>query len=448
MGYEIRIVSNEEFDSLPYKKAKTSLGLADAKTGVAYIRETGVRELDQATIDHEFDELVSKISPHEEDGIRYKSGGGLGGILAPILGAAITVLSGGTLAPLGVAVGSAGSIGTSQYSKVQKPEKYGKPGQFGDIAKSGIVGGLGAYSGGQMGLGAVSGFKSAAPGFLSKAGGALKGAVGMGSGAASSNAANAANTPAMSLSGGGVGNAAGQALSTTGAPAMSMVGGGVGNAAGQLLSNSAPAGASLLSKFGSFTGNAAKKIGSSMATNTMMGALSPQPPTAQAAQTLFPTSRTPASNVGAIDLYGSEGALSRFNPTLSGALDAFNPISQEEYDLGIQNLTKAKQNRMADIFRTPAFRGQTVDENSQLARQIANLNTGFGKELNQYNLDIDAANLSREYNAVKKQNKLSDEQMSKFIDIAQLDDAGIKQQISNNTPDEIRAIFKHLKKLA
>ncbi|MCK9370606.1 hypothetical protein M0R04_11910 [Candidatus Dojkabacteria bacterium] len=72
--YTIKLLDNEEYNSLPYKKAKTSYGCADPKSKVAYIRKTGVDIFDLGTIQHEIDELVAKVSPHEIDGIRYKGG--------------------------------------------------------------------------------------------------------------------------------------------------------------------------------------------------------------------------------------------------------------------------------------------------------------------------------------------------------------------------------------
>ena len=71
--YTLKILSDQDFDKLPYKHAKTSLGAADAKTGVAFVRDTGYNDVTKATISHELDELVNKTSPHEQDGIRYKS---------------------------------------------------------------------------------------------------------------------------------------------------------------------------------------------------------------------------------------------------------------------------------------------------------------------------------------------------------------------------------------
>ena len=88
--YTVNVLSEKDFDKLPYKHAKTSLGLADAKTGVAYVRDTGYNDITKDTIAHELDELMQKTSPHEEDGIRYKNlkslGAGAGaGILSSMI---------------------------------------------------------------------------------------------------------------------------------------------------------------------------------------------------------------------------------------------------------------------------------------------------------------------------------------------------------------------------
>lgn len=100
--YTIRILNDKQFDALPYKYVKTALGCADAKTGVAYIRRTGIRGIDLLTIGHEVDELTAKISPHEVDGIRYKKmGHELAVIGATILGSMIGGPVGGTMAAMG-----------------------------------------------------------------------------------------------------------------------------------------------------------------------------------------------------------------------------------------------------------------------------------------------------------------------------------------------------------
>ncbi len=73
--YTIKILSDEDFNKLPYPKAKESLGMSVMDKKTAYIRRTGVKELDQHTIEHEFDELMQEVSPHEINGIRYKDNG-------------------------------------------------------------------------------------------------------------------------------------------------------------------------------------------------------------------------------------------------------------------------------------------------------------------------------------------------------------------------------------
>jgi hypothetical protein len=70
--YTLHYLSDKEFDNLPFKKVKTSFGCADEKTGNAYVRRTGIRPIDEFVTEHEIAELVAKVSPHEEDGIRYK----------------------------------------------------------------------------------------------------------------------------------------------------------------------------------------------------------------------------------------------------------------------------------------------------------------------------------------------------------------------------------------
>jgi len=80
--YRINVLDDGDFDNLhkklPYmtkKKLEESIGFANPKTGEAYIRRTGVKDWDDETILHEVNELVSTISPDEEDGIRYKGWG-------------------------------------------------------------------------------------------------------------------------------------------------------------------------------------------------------------------------------------------------------------------------------------------------------------------------------------------------------------------------------------
>ena len=70
---QVKIMSDKEFERLPYKNVSTSLGCADKKTNTAYIRQTKFPKVNLLTIEHELEELFLKHSPHEIDGIRYLS---------------------------------------------------------------------------------------------------------------------------------------------------------------------------------------------------------------------------------------------------------------------------------------------------------------------------------------------------------------------------------------
>lgn len=74
--YEVKVLSNEEFDSLPYPDMESSLGVADPKTGTAYVRYTGVGEVDKYLINHELEHLIEghggEHSNHYRNGVYYK----------------------------------------------------------------------------------------------------------------------------------------------------------------------------------------------------------------------------------------------------------------------------------------------------------------------------------------------------------------------------------------
>jgi len=144
--YTIKILSDEDFNVLPYDVPRDTMGFSDVRKKVAYVRSTGIKDLDIATLNHEFDELMQGTSLHEIDGIRYKSGGGLGKILGPIVGTIAGVLTGNPA--IGMAVGAAISGGTQAHSQAVKPEKYGSG--FGGIASAGAMGGIGAYGGSSL----------------------------------------------------------------------------------------------------------------------------------------------------------------------------------------------------------------------------------------------------------------------------------------------------------
>jgi hypothetical protein len=75
------------------------------ETKTAYIRKTGIAEMDQATLEHEFDELMQETSPHEIDGIRYKKSGNIFRQLLPL---ALAFIPG-----IGPALGFATQVGST-----------------------------------------------------------------------------------------------------------------------------------------------------------------------------------------------------------------------------------------------------------------------------------------------------------------------------------------------
>lgn len=77
---EVKILSDTEFDNLPYPEAKISLGLADTKTGTAFVRYTANDELNKYLIEHELEHLIGEDRDevhHGGDGVYYKGFGNL-----------------------------------------------------------------------------------------------------------------------------------------------------------------------------------------------------------------------------------------------------------------------------------------------------------------------------------------------------------------------------------
>jgi hypothetical protein len=72
--YTIHILEDEDFDKLPFGEPRDAMGMTNAKIKTAWVRKTGVKDMDMNTIRHEFDELMQGTSLHEIDGIRYKGG--------------------------------------------------------------------------------------------------------------------------------------------------------------------------------------------------------------------------------------------------------------------------------------------------------------------------------------------------------------------------------------
>jgi len=158
MSYTVKILSSDNFDKLPFERAKTSLGAADPKNRTAYIRDTGYNDITKGTISHELDELMQEKSPHEVDGIRYKdfsqSFGNFGSSLpvigkaaGPVLGAVggIGDLFGSGMSKVGLPSFNMGNPSVSQFSNQVKADKLsgfgtgsGSTSTFGDAFRSGV----------------------------------------------------------------------------------------------------------------------------------------------------------------------------------------------------------------------------------------------------------------------------------------------------------------------
>lgn len=72
MSYSLRILSNDEFEALPYRHSDIALGVADPKTNTAYVRYSSYPDLQKYLVNHEFDHLVEETPTDEIDGVRYK----------------------------------------------------------------------------------------------------------------------------------------------------------------------------------------------------------------------------------------------------------------------------------------------------------------------------------------------------------------------------------------
>lgn len=105
--YKINILSNRDFDRLPRSVTRgsdisDSLGFADPSTNSAYIRNTGVAELNKYLINHEFEHLLEEEGTHEDsNGIRHKKF--FKDVTVPGLVGAVTGFLGG--GPTGAAAG-------------------------------------------------------------------------------------------------------------------------------------------------------------------------------------------------------------------------------------------------------------------------------------------------------------------------------------------------------
>ena len=123
-NYNVHFLDDQEFESLPYKNVDLALGLADSKTGQAYVRRTGVSALDMHTAMHELEHLEEGRSgthadhEHYGDGVYYKD---MGGIFKSILPIAASFIPG--IGPiLGPALGMGMSAMDRSKQQQQQPQ--------------------------------------------------------------------------------------------------------------------------------------------------------------------------------------------------------------------------------------------------------------------------------------------------------------------------------------
>ena len=220
--YTITLLKNEQFNKLPYKDADISLGLADYKNKKAYVRESGIPALDVLIAGHEIHELLAKVSPHEEDGIRYKKGGAARSIVPMVLGTIVGSLTG--MPWLGAVLGGLSGGGMGAYAQSNHPELGWQAPVMGAIGgAAGGYGGTNMVQGAQAGWGAAGQGASLGSKLGSAAQGAVWGTAGSGAGAQSLLGAGGKSVGLF-----GPGTAiGGMASSTLGKGAMSMMGNNV-----------------------------------------------------------------------------------------------------------------------------------------------------------------------------------------------------------------------------
>ena len=131
--YNVQILSDAEFEALPYPETEISLGIADPKTNTAYVRYQNSPEALNYLVNHEVEHLIEghggEHSDHYRNGVYYKGAGGFLGMLAPLLSFIPGI---GPLLSAGAGIGS-GLMGQKEQAKQQRSFQqggYGNQGNF------------------------------------------------------------------------------------------------------------------------------------------------------------------------------------------------------------------------------------------------------------------------------------------------------------------------------
>ncbi len=393
--YQLRVLNHDEFNKLPYADATESLGMADRNRKMAFIRETGLPALDVSTMEHELQELLSDVSLHEENGIRYKKA-------KQILGPLSSVLSfvPGPWQPFAMAY----SMGSGVY----------------DVSKNGLT----WQNAMQLAPSAMGAFKGFTTGGLS---GALKGSVGIQAPKAPSlaesvKATTPGGTPLM--------NSVNTAKSAT-ERASSTFGGAQNVGSGiSALSDSAvkaieSAKPTVMQQLG--------EVGKQMATNLGTQAV---------AQQILPDGGMPVQQGG--------GMMDAFLPQVATDRGAYQPAYSDEdvasaVDSYNQNIQQRKQQTF-DMFRR-ANPGTSIEGNTAFARTLAELDTSAKQGHSDLLAGIDRANQQKykqdTYNQMKSLNSLDDNQMAFLIDLSKKPDSEIQKYV-NTDINQFKEVFGSL----
>ena len=180
---------HKQFSNIKEEDLHNSLGFADREAGEIYVRETGIKDVDNNTILHEAEELFKETSPHEKNGIRFgwfKKAFGFSSqpavnVAAPILAAMIPGVG-----PIISGLLAAATSAATQKLNTGKinPLQVGLSGVGGGILKAGMAPGIAAS-------------KEMGGGILGQVGSGLQSAVGIQSGAQKALTAGLGNTTGL-----------------------------------------------------------------------------------------------------------------------------------------------------------------------------------------------------------------------------------------------------------
>lgn len=412
MGYSIKVLTNDEFDRLPYDGVGDSLGLADVPNGRVFVRNTHIPELNSYLLDHELDHLVEE-TPTDCDhtgNIRYKKFrqgvGNVGAVALPIIGAAL----GG---PAGAAIG--GAAGGALKGGIGGEEK-----SLSGAFKGGAIGGLSGFAGSKLtgNFGMPNGTIGNLPQTL---GTGLKSGLGIG---------NVFKNAGSFLGfGGGASTAGNLGAKGLGAGGLKVLGGDpTANAFGPILSKfgaSPVAGSSAGGGLG-FGGIGSKQmLGAGL---LGLGLAKPLPKAPELPQSVNDL----RSQVQA----GGNPLAQKAQGALGGLLDQqFNPLSEPEIQAATRQLeidqVKA-EDQVRDLYRN-LRPGTDPSTDSSFRRDLQEVQDQFARAksdvLATRTRDLKSQFDSQRMGQIQQAMGISDQQMNQLMQLAQLDVQQIAQQL-------------------